>query len=74
MIPRGYSDVEDVKSRFVPVPKIKETPLRWYRRGSCMCGWNFEEKRKCCASHYVPAPCTIAMQIDEGNNASDEGE
>jgi hypothetical protein len=66
--------VEDVKSHFVPVPKIKKNaitlvPLRFMH----VC-WNFEEKRECCASHHVPAPCTIAMQIEEGNNASDEGE
>ena len=69
----GYSDVEGVESRFVPVPKIKKTPLRWCRCGSCMCVGTLKRKENV-ARHYVPAPCTIAMQIEEGNNPSDEGE
>jgi len=67
VIRRGYSDVEDVKSRFVPVPKIKKTPLRWYRCGSCMCVGTLKRRenvaRRTMFPRLAPSLCKLKKEI-----------
>lgn len=59
--------MEGVKSRFVPVPKIKETPLRWYLCGSCMCVGTLKRRgnvaRRTMFPRLAPSLCKLKKEI-----------